>query len=370
MIAVADAQPLTREEACQLPIEERKKFIEKILVKYPLWLKIFGRIEHCHRLQSYAAKPPCLRLVALSTAGKTTLLESYAERFPARLDETGKRQPVVFVKNPRTGSINDLAGAILQDLGDPRADRGTVGNKTFRIEKLFREFHVELLILDELQHFVDRDSSRVLLNASNWLKGLIKTTKVAAVLAGIEGDAETIIDTNVQLASLFPDPIRLTPFAWDINDPNGGEDFRKFLMLLESMLPLKGDSHLSDPDRAFRCYVASGGVVGSLMALIRGAAASALDDGSESITDGHLEQYYADWLAAERRGIPNPFLEGSTPSLPKTPDAPSKRVGNLITEGSMPSPPKKPRAPSKRVGNLNRRGRSRKEHTDQMKDVF
>ena len=349
MIAVTDEQPLASEEACQLPIEEREKCIQKILVKYPLWHQIFDRIEHCHRVQSFAAKPPCLLLVALSNAGKTTLLEKYAERYPAILDDTGKRQRVLYVENPRTGSISDLGTNILAALGDPRADRGTVGNKTYRIEKLFREFQVELLILDELQHFVDRDSSRILLNASNWLKGLIKTTKVAAVLAGIEGDAEIIINSNVQLASLFPDPIRLTPFAWDINKTNGGDDFRKFLMLVEAQLPLKNESHLSDPDRALRCYIASGGVVGYLMTLIRGAATLALYDKAkpEMIQDCHLEQYYADWLAAERRDIPNPFTERSKPSLPK-----------------------KPAASSKTVRTLSRRGKSRKGHTDKMPDVF
>jgi hypothetical protein len=188
-----------------------------------------------------------------------------------------------------------------------------------------------------------------LLNASNWLKGLIKTTKVAAVLAGIEGDAEIIIDSNVQLASLFPDPIRLRPFTWDVNKPDGGDEFRKFLMLVEAQIPLKNPSYLSDPDRALCCYIASGGVVGYLMALIRGAATLALydKDEPEMIKDCHLEQYYAEWLAAERRDIPNPFTEGNKASLPK-----------------------KPAASSKAVRTLSRRGKSRKGHTDKIQDVL
>jgi len=42
-----------------------------------------------------------------------------------------------------------------------------------------------LLILDEVQHFRDRDSRRVLENARNWLKTLIKETGVACVLVGL-----------------------------------------------------------------------------------------------------------------------------------------------------------------------------------------
>src|SRR5262249_49167980 len=155
--------------------------------------------ERCHQLQSYAAEPPCLLIAGRSRAGKTTLSKKYADRYPAMLTETGKKVRVVYVSNPATGSITDLATAILMALGDPRADRGTLGNKTYRIEQLFAEFWVELLMLDELQHFWDRDSDRVPLNASNWLKALIKSTNVVAVLVGLEGDAEEVVNTNEQL---------------------------------------------------------------------------------------------------------------------------------------------------------------------------
>jgi len=58
---------------------------------------------------------------------------------------------------------------------------------------------VELLILDEVQHFRDRDSRRVLENASNWLKTLIKETGVACVLVGLQGEAEEVVRLNPQL---------------------------------------------------------------------------------------------------------------------------------------------------------------------------
>lgn len=314
---------------------------------YPLWKKILKDIERCHRLQRIAAEPPCLFLIGRSRAGKSTLLEAYAALFPPILTETGRRQQsVVLVSNPSTGSINDLARDILEALGDPRADRGTVGNKRYRIKKFFRDCQVELLIVDELQHFVDRESLQVLLNASNWLKDLIKLTKVACVLVGLDDDAETVVNTNEQLASMFPDPIRLAPFGWDETKPDGGDEFRKFLMLLERELPLKEPSHLADEERAWRCFVASGGVIGYVMMLIRLAAQLALEAGLEHIDDTLLAQAFTQRLGGERRGIPNPFI------------------------GGRPERPTEPAKSKKRAGNVNRRSRPRKQHKEQMKHVF
>lgn len=346
MSTATTARPLTHEETCQLSVEERGALIEQIRVKYPRWNKILEEIERCHRLQRCAAEPPGSFLVGRTGAGKSTLLESLAKRHPPIVDETGRRQPVVLVSNPSTGSIKDLATAILQALGDPRADRGTVGNKTYRIKQYFRDRKVELLIVDELQHFVDRVSLQVLENASNWLKDLIKQTKVACVLAGLEGDAEEVVDNNEQLARMFPDPIHLDPFGWDETKPDGGAEFRTFLMQLEQMLPLKEPSHLADEERAWRCFVASGGVIGYVMALIRRAAHLALETGHEHIDDTLLEQAFTQQLSGERRSIPNPFI------------------------GGRPERPKKPAKPKKRAGNVNRRSRPRKQHKEGMKHVL
>lgn len=346
MSTATTTPPLTREEACQLPVEKRHVLIEHMRILYPLWKKILKEIERCHQLQRNAAEPPGLLLIGRTRAGKSTILESYAERFPPVLTETGRRQPVVLVSNPSTGSINDLATAILEALGDPRADRGTIGNKRYRIKRYFKDCQVELLIVDELQHFVDRVSLQVLLNASNWLKDLIKQTKVACVLVGLDDDAEEVVNTNEQLASMFPDPIRLTPFDWDETKPDGGDEFRKFLMLVERELPLKEPSHLADEERAWRCFVASGGVIGYVMMLIRRAAHLALEAGREHIDDTLLAEAFTQRLGGERRGIPNPFI------------------------GGRPERPKKPTKPKKRIGNVNRRSRPRKHHGEQMKDIF
>jgi len=52
---------------------------------------------------------------------------------------------------------------------------------------------VELLILDEFQHFQDRDSLKVLKTASDWLKLLMDENGVPIVLAGLPY-SHTVLD--------------------------------------------------------------------------------------------------------------------------------------------------------------------------------
>ena len=202
------------------------------------------------------------------------------------------------------------------------------------------------LILDELQHFVDRDSQKVLQTVSNWLKTLVKETKVACVLVGLEGEAEQVVDANPQLARLFGDPFVLAPFTWDEGCPATIQDFRTFLSQLERLLPLNEPSHLADRETAWRCFVACEGIIGYLMALIRRATYLALSQGNERLDHVLLAQAFTQRLAGLRRSIPNPF------------------TGDLPTRAKRQHP-----LPQKQEVGTNRR-RSRKKRLETLKDVL
>jgi len=173
-------------------------------------------------------------------------------------------------------TIKALATTLLAALGDPRATSGTVGSLTYRLTHFIQDCGVELLILDELQHFRDRDNRKVLENASNWLKTLIKETGVACVLVGLQGEAEEVVQLNAQLARLFGAPHVLAPFAWDERRSETIHEFLAFLTLLEGALPLAERPELATPGMAARLHAASGGIMAYLMELIRRATYLAL----------------------------------------------------------------------------------------------
>lgn len=310
------SKKLSHEEICQLPTSERIRYVEHMRILYPLWHTITKEIHHCHQMQKVAAEPQCLLLVGPPGAGKTTLLASYARSYPTIMTEMATLRPVVMATTPSRANVNNLETALLNALGDPAADKGTIGKRELRLIKYFKEIcQVELLILDDLQHFWDRQSHTILLDASNWLKTFVKETKVSCILVGLPGEAEAVVDTNPQLARLFGDPYVLSPFEWDeTNSTTTKNMFCTFLKELEQRIPLKEPSHLASYETALRCFVASDGIMSYLMALIRKATYLALEQKQEHLDHDILFQAFKDRLAGERRGIPNPF-EGDLPNL-------------------------------------------------------
>jgi len=225
------------------------------------------------------------------------------------LTESGVTYPVVRATIPTPATIKALAIALLAALGDPRAASGTVGSMTYRLTRFFRDCQVELLILDEVQHFRDRDSRRVLENASNWLKTLIKETGVACVLVGLQGEAEEVVGLNPQLARLFGEPHVLLPFAWEERRPETVREFVAFLTLLEGALPLAERPDLATLGMARRLHGASGGVMAYLMELLRGATYLALAEGRPTLDADVLGRAFEQRLASVRRGTTNPFRD-------------------------------------------------------------
>jgi hypothetical protein len=267
-------------------------------------------------MNAIAAEPPCMLLVGPAGAGKTTLAALYARQYPAIFTETVTLRSVVMATTPSTANVHNLIMALLEALGDPGATKGSIGAKERRLIKYFKEIcKVELLILDELQHFVDRDIQKILLNASNWLKTFIKETNVSCLLIGLQDDAEEVVNSNPQLARSFGDPYVLAPFDWDETKPDDTKEvFRQYLREIEKLLPLKEPSHLGHYDTALRCFAASGGIMSYQMKLVRTATRLALERGRECLDLDLLSQAFKDELASERRGIPNPFI-GGLPNL-------------------------------------------------------
>jgi energy-coupling factor transporter ATP-binding protein EcfA2 len=292
--------------------------VGQVRVLFPRWNAIYTAIAEAHEQSADAAEPECLVIVGPTGAGKTTLVTSYAQRFPPDNSGTTFRCPVLVAKILAPATVKTLATNLLFTLGDPLADKGSVGAKSVRLRGFFNDCGMEMLILDELQHIVDRDSDKVLQTVSNWLKDLIKDTKVATVLVGLQGEAERVVRTNPQLNGLFRPPLVLDPFTWDDADPATIKEFRKLLRELDGLLPLRESSDLGDRELAWRCFVASRGNLRLLMGLLRRAVVLALRRGCERLDLPLLADAFDSRLAGMWPGLVNPFY-GPSPALPPLP---------------------------------------------------
>lgn len=260
------ASHLSRKEILALPPNQRKPFVGSIHITYPRLNDITQNIEAAYEDNPYADEPECRLLVGPTGAGKTTLVRAFKRKHPSHDAGNHFVCPVLLAQVHTPATINGLATVLLKVLGDPHYTRGNVHEKGARLRDLMGDCEVEMLILDEIQHFKDRDSDKILHAVSNWLKDLIKETGVACMLVGLTGDAEAVIANNDQLLGLFGAPLKLEPFEWDDERPDTSKAFRTLLEKIEERLPLREPSHLSSPDLAWRCYVASGGVMRYVMA--------------------------------------------------------------------------------------------------------
>ena len=197
-------------------------------------------------------------LVAQTGAGKSTTLKYYRDQFPRFDSPTGTQIPVLYVATPESPSVRDLAEAILDALGDPAADRGTTRTKTRRIVNFFKQCGVQMVLIDEFQHFADGKYVKEAKRVSDWLKLLIEEVKLPVVLAGLPR-AIAVVDRNPQLRRRFGAPFHLRPFGFETLEEQ--KEFRTVLKKIHSLIPAECECPpLHGFELAERFYYASLGL--------------------------------------------------------------------------------------------------------------
>lgn len=295
------------------PLEEMSKgeritLIYRIRVWYPRMKAIYDEITRAYEMNPVTPDPECVALLGRFRTGKTTIVDSFCGQHPRTVCAEKTQVPVLKTVVPAKANMSNLLTSLLAALGDPLADRGNMGVKSHRLQKFIEDCGVRMVIVDEANHFVDRDSERVLHDVSNALKNLVKTHDVACVLVGLPY-TEEVLRANEQFGSLFGDPYLLEPFQWDEDHPETVNEFRIFLHQVEQQLPLAYHSCLAAKEMAWRCFVATQGKVGYVMRLLRRAAEEAVRGDEQELSRELLHEAFQRTLAGKRRGVVNPFAK-------------------------------------------------------------
>ncbi len=285
---------------------ERIALTEKVFIRYPRLKELYAKIDFCRTFSKNAAEPECMLISGKQGAGKTTLTEWYAGDFPVSETPQKRIAPVLVITVPSPATVKGFASEVLQALGDPAADKGTVSSITLRVRKYLKDCKVELIILDEFQHFDDRQSKNVLKTISDWLKNLLNQTGIPIVLVGMPG-CESVLEAkgNEQLKRRFSSRDQILPFGW--TTPQQSDEFR------DDDLPLLKDSHLAETTTAFLIHSATEGVINYVMKLLRCAAVLAIELGTEQIDLPILAHAYAKRLEKDFKNRTNPFGHANQP---------------------------------------------------------
>jgi hypothetical protein len=299
--------------------EEGLEVLEGIYVRFPRTDQLSERIDYCRVHSKIAKDPDCLLVTGEQGTGKTRLVERYQEKFPRRketriVDGITKVMtivPVLLASCPTKATEKSLVETLLTALGDPEARKGSLTTQTLRLCSFIELCETEMLIVDEFQHFQDRDRDRILKNVANYLKEIIIRTKKPMILTGMPYSVN-ILDDNPQLNRRFK-RASLDPLEWEAA-PQGDaakaqSEFKIFLSYLDDALEsvFGSRSNLGDETMALAFYTATAGNIDRLMRLFHLAAARALDYELETLDSYVLAEAYEVELRDEMPQQENPF---------------------------------------------------------------
>lgn len=277
------------------------------LVRYSRFNELHEDMRLCQVMSRIAGEPQCMALEGLAGAGKSTLVKSYAEAFTRYETVSGTKVPIFYLETPAPVTVKGMAARMLEALGDPAAHKGPLWSMNSRLIQYLRLCKVQLVILDDFHHLIDKETNRVLETVSDWLKVLIKETNVPFLVVGIEGRVEQILQANSQLSRLFAVREKLEPFQWNPADETTIKKFASFIKYVERGMGIALPDELPRAELLYRLHYATDGVVGNVMNLIRFAALLAQEQEVDTLTLSILSQAFAKRLHKHLARKANPF---------------------------------------------------------------
>lgn len=309
------------------------------IIEHPEFTLAVREIARRHQRGMEAGVAESSLLVAQTGSGKTTLLEYYESRFPRTETNRGTRIPVLRVDTPESPSVKTLGEAVLAAMGDPAASKGTASAKTNRIIHFFKECGVELLLIDEFQHFYDGQRASEAKRVSDWLKNLINKVGIPVILAGLPRSI-AVVNANPQLRRRFGAPHYMKPFGFDNQEEQ--LEFRGVLNGIQSRIPVPC-TDLSEANMAQRFYFASHGLLDYVVKIIDDAVSRASIVSGEQLTQKSFEASFKRTIWLDAPDHLNPFSKGATLRLLNRTLEPFDMWDDITQYTSTPGHQKAPR---------------------------
>ena len=186
--------------------------IRNIVIRHPQFDFAYNTLVDAYEMNRQVGVAQNYLFVGESGTGKSTIKNMLVRHFPSRRTKEVSLMPILTIDTPSLPTVKNLAEELLMRLGDPQFSRGSAIDKTSRILRYLKSCEVKLMIIDELQHFIDQGNRKAPREVSDWLKSLIEQANVATVLMGLSR-SEMILDVNEQLRRRFSRRIDLRPFS-------------------------------------------------------------------------------------------------------------------------------------------------------------
>lgn len=262
-------------------------------------------MQLCFDSFNQATDPRCTPILGPSGCGKSTMIADFVQS--QCFGESSKEKPIIVIETPSNPTVKTLASEILKTIGDPLYFKGTEVQMTDRIIKYLINLKTRLIVFDELQNLIDRESDKLCFKAADWLKRLINMAKIPTAIVGLERTEELFL-VNEQLRRRFTESFIFSPFDW--NDEDSRRLLKGFLKAVQTKYKFDNGFAIFSNEMAYRFYCASGGLVGYMMAIVREADRLVVEKEQSVIYMEHLAKAYNNSVCGNRLAGVNPFADG------------------------------------------------------------
>lgn len=310
-----------RRAASELSPAERQTMVTNLVVPSSQFKRLTDMVARFHKPVDGGVSGPGWvgGLLGESRAGKSTILQVYAQQFPAVLGETGYTVPVLYIEARDDWDLLEFGRQIYSETAAssiPRLSTASVNTQATRRTQLFG---VELLIVDDAHRLFAK--ARKTPYYVSLLTAIANTRKCNILLAGLPTIRESVeAIPHLKNRGGFPHDIA---YDFDAKTPSDREQFRIFLEGVDRRLPFLRKSGLSS-----KAYVAdflhvSGGSIGNVMNIVIDAAYTAINEKRNCILPIHLRKAALDRMqegaraAQTNKYIPFSHIGDDAPSGPE-----------------------------------------------------
>ncbi|WP_420429586.1 TniB family NTP-binding protein [Kordiimonas sp.] len=280
----------------------------KLFIEYDFTQELSRQIQLFHQVSEASDISNLMLLYGDTGSGKSTLVNRYINAVRERVKEAHVEQPVLFVMVPSSCTPKALASSLLVALEDPCYNKGTLTDMTVRVVALIRKKKVSLIVLDEFQHFIDRENKKVAYCSADWLKELVIQVNCPFLLVGLPSTSRVICE-NQQLERRVLTKLELRPLPFSTKADR--ERLQTLLLFFAEELPFGNARMIAHEEMARRIHIACRGRMGYLARLLQQAGMVALEEEELELKVSHFSKAY-DRVRADDKdsllGVLNPFL--------------------------------------------------------------
>jgi hypothetical protein len=302
-----DSPPLSLEPAAdssrwtaEQQLDHHSQFV---VMTTPVMTKVSRELQlllHINRRQRGTARRGLIVSGPPSTGKTTTMMElgrifELADR--RKHPDASVRLPVAFVSVPPASTPKMLVAEFARFLGLPLLRRMNQAEITDLVCAKLSELRTQLVLVDDI-HLLDT-RTRAGAETSDQIKHLGERIAATFVFAGVDVQDSPLLvgPRGQQIAGRFQ-LLRNDPLPYGAESQK--QVWLELVTDLESALRLHDHRRGTLPRLAAYLHRRTGGVMGTLVSLIRKAAMAAILDGSQRITKESLEQCELDLRAEEQ----------------------------------------------------------------------